>query len=86
LYDDDFSEIHYNKKSELMCVRHERTGKILDKGESILQGVGVVTLHQNFHMASSSGRIFLANDKKSEEAKEWKMDRLHQSCHDEGLT
>jgi hypothetical protein len=34
--DDGFSESYYNKNSKLMCVRHERTGKLLSKGETIV--------------------------------------------------
>jgi hypothetical protein len=84
--DDDFSESYYNKKSELMCVRHERSGKILDAGETIVPGVGVVILQQNQHSSSHSGRIFLSNKKTEEEKKEWNMARLHQFCKDEGLS
>jgi hypothetical protein len=84
--DDDFLESYFNKKSELMCVRHERSGKILETGESIVPGVGVVALAQNFLSASRSGRIFLANERREEDAKEWNMDRLHQFCQDEGLS
>jgi hypothetical protein len=84
--DDDFSESYYNKKSELMCVRHERSGKILDTGETIVPGVGVVTLAQNVLSASRSGRIFLANERRAEDTKEWNMDRLHQFCQDKGLS
>jgi hypothetical protein len=60
--DDDFSESYYNNKSELMCVRHERTGKILKKGETIVPGVGVVMLEQNFDTAARTGRIFPTTD------------------------
>jgi hypothetical protein len=57
--DDDFSETYYNKNSELMCVRHERTGKVLMEGETIVPGVGVVQLVQDLHTAARNGRIFL---------------------------
>jgi hypothetical protein len=63
LDDDDFSETYYNNKSELMCVRHERTGKILKKGETIVPGVGVVMLEQNLDTAARTGRIFPTTDK-----------------------
>jgi hypothetical protein len=46
-----------------MCVRHERTGKILNKGETIVPGVGVVMLEQNLHTAARTGRIFQTTDK-----------------------
>jgi hypothetical protein len=45
-----------------MCVRHERTGKILKKGETIVPGVGVVMMEQNFHMAARTGQIFPTTD------------------------
>jgi hypothetical protein len=67
---DDFSESYYKKKSELMYVRHERSGKILDTGETIVPGVGVVALAQNVLSASRSGRIFLANERRAEDTKE----------------
>jgi hypothetical protein len=61
--DDDFSETYYNARNELMCVRHERTGKILNAGETIVPGVGVVTLSQDVHTAAQTGRIFPSADK-----------------------
>jgi hypothetical protein len=60
--DDDFSESYYNQNSELMCVRHERTGRLLTEGETIVPGVGIVQLKQDLHTAAQNGRIFqLAN-------------------------
>jgi hypothetical protein len=45
-------------KNEVMCVRHEQTGKILTTGNMIVPGVGVVKLEQDLHTAARTGRIF----------------------------
>jgi hypothetical protein len=46
-----------------MCVRHKRTGKILNNGETTVSRVGMMKLEQNFHTAAWTGRIFPSTNK-----------------------
>jgi hypothetical protein len=56
--DEDYSETYYNLKNEVMCVRHEQTGKILTTGDTRVPGVGAVKLKKDLQTAAQTGRIF----------------------------